>query len=121
MKLICFACCLVVLESATLLAQVPLINQPLVPVSARPGSKGFVLKVSGTGFSRQAVIEWNGSKRVTEFSSSSHLRTTISSSDVAKARTAWVRVVRPCSLWRGILSHPPPVVVLHLHAKAGLS
>ncbi len=93
MKLIGIACCLIILASATLLAQVPLVNQPLVPASAKPGSKGFALEVNGTGFSRRAVIEWNGSERVTEFISRSHLRTTISASDVAKAGTAWVRVV----------------------------
>jgi hypothetical protein len=95
MKLTGFARCLIVLASATLLAQVPLVNQPLVPASAKPGSKGFVLKVNGTGFSPRAVIEWNGSERVTEFISRSHLRTTINASDVAKAGTAWVRVVNP--------------------------
>ena len=106
MKLIWFACCLVVLESATLLAQVPLINQPLVPASAKPGSKGFVLEVNGTGFSRRAVIEWNGSERVTEFFSSSHLRTTIDASDVARPGTAWVRVVNPGGVASGVAFFP---------------
>jgi FG-GAP-like repeat/Abnormal spindle-like microcephaly-assoc'd, ASPM-SPD-2-Hydin len=90
-----FLACLMLCCSTTLLAQVPLVNQPLVPASAKPGSKGFVLKVNGTGFSPHAVIEWNGTQRVTEFFSSSHLRTTIRASDVAKAGTAWVRVVNP--------------------------
>ncbi len=89
------ACCLILLTSATLLAQVPFVNQPLVPASTKPGSKGFKLTVNGTGFSPQAVIEWNGSERVTEFISPSRLKTTISASDVAKGGTAWVRVVNP--------------------------
>jgi hypothetical protein len=95
MKLIRLTWCLMTFASATLVAQVPLVNQPLVPASAKPGSQGFVLEVNGTGFSRRAVIEWNESERATEFISRSRLRTTISALDVAKAGTAWVRVVNP--------------------------
>lgn len=95
MKLNCLAYCLIILAGANLLGQVPFLNQPLVPASVKPGSKGFVLEVNGTGFSPRAVIEWNGSQRVTEFISHSRLRTTINASDVAKAGTAWVRVVNP--------------------------
>jgi len=95
MKLIRLALCLVVLASATLLAQVPFVNQPLVPTSVKPGGNGFTLTVSGTGFSRRAVVEWNGSQRVTEFISRSRLRAIINAADVAKAGTESVRVVNP--------------------------
>jgi hypothetical protein len=87
-----------VLASRMLLAQsnpVPLINQPLVPASAKPGSKGFTLTLNGTGFANGAVVEWNGSERITEFFSGSQLKATIKDSDLVKAGTAWVKVVNP--------------------------
>jgi hypothetical protein len=95
MKLIRLIGCLMTLAGATLVAQVPLVNQPLVPASVKPGSQGFVLEVNGTGFSRRAVIEWNGSERATEFMSRSRLKAVINSTDVARAGTASVRVVNP--------------------------
>lgn len=94
MKLIWLAC-LVVLASANLLAQVPFVNQPLTPTTVRPGSNGFVLKVIGTGFAPQAVVEWNGSPRTTEFLSQGRLKAIVGAADVAKAGTASVRVVNP--------------------------
>src|SRR5579863_5091894 len=74
---------------------IPLINQPLVPESATPGSGGFTLIVNGTGFSSGAVVRWNGSPRTTEVISSSQLKATIGAADVAKAGTASVTVVNP--------------------------
>jgi hypothetical protein len=87
-----------VLASSMLLAQsnaVPWINQPLVPVSAKPGSKGFTLTLNGTGFAKGAVVQWNASERITEFISHGQLKATIKASDLAKAGTAWVKVVNP--------------------------
>jgi hypothetical protein len=74
---------------------VPLVNQPLVPESAKPGSAGFTLTVNGTGFSSGAVLNWNGTPRTTEIISSSQLKATIGAADVAKAGTALVTVVNP--------------------------
>jgi FG-GAP-like repeat/Abnormal spindle-like microcephaly-assoc'd, ASPM-SPD-2-Hydin len=74
---------------------VPLVNQPLVPESTKPGSHGFTLTVNGTGFSSGAVVNWNGTPRTTEVISSSQLNATISATDVAKAGTASVTVVNP--------------------------
>jgi hypothetical protein len=93
MKLIWLARCLVVLASVTLLAQT--VRQPLVPASAKPGSNGFTLTVNGTAFFSGAVVQWNGSPRLTERISSRQLKATIKASDVAKAGTAWVTVVNP--------------------------
>jgi hypothetical protein len=87
-----------ILVSTTLLAQsnpVPLVNQPLVPASAAPGSGGFLLTVSGTGFAPTAVLYWNGSERTTIINSSSSLQAIITSQDVARAGTASVTVVNP--------------------------
>jgi len=46
---------------------VPLINEPLVPDTVRPGSAGFTLTVNGTGFASGATVNWNGSARATTF------------------------------------------------------
>jgi FG-GAP-like repeat len=90
MKLIHLACCLLILAGVPLLAQN--VRQPLIPASAKPGSKGFTLTVNGTGFFSGAVVKWNGSPRLTERISGRQLKATIKASDVAKAGTAWVTV-----------------------------
>jgi hypothetical protein len=70
----------------------PLINQPLVPDSVKPGHKAFTLTVNGTGFTRGALVYWNGSSRVTQFVSSGRLKAIINAADVAKAGTASITV-----------------------------
>src|SRR5579863_4360940 len=92
MRRVCFACLCMFLISAIAFAR-PFVNQPLVPASVRPGSKGFTLTVNGTGFASTAVLNWNGSPRVTSVLSHSSLQATISAADVAKAGTTWVTVV----------------------------
>jgi hypothetical protein len=87
-----------ILASTTLLGQsnpVPLVNQPLVPASAAPGSGGFLLTVSGAGFAPDAILYWNGSARTTIINSGSSLQAIITSQDVAQAGTASVSVVNP--------------------------
>lgn len=74
---------------------VPQIAQPLVPGSARPGSRGFFLTVSGAGFVSHSAVRWNGKLRFTEFVSSTQLRAWIFKSDLAKATTASVTVTNP--------------------------
>ena len=74
---------------------VPLINQPLVPDATRPGGAGFSLTVNGTGFVSGSVVKWNGSARATTVVSGAQLKATIFSTDIAKAGTAWVKVVNP--------------------------
>jgi hypothetical protein len=83
---------LVITISATAIAQtaVPLVNQPLAPVSAAPGSGAFALTVNGTGFVSGAVVNWNGSARTTTFISSSSLQASITATDVANKGTATV-------------------------------
>jgi FG-GAP-like repeat/Abnormal spindle-like microcephaly-assoc'd, ASPM-SPD-2-Hydin len=98
MRSVYFACLFTALISTIGLAgsnAVPLLNQPLVPDSVRPGHKGFTLTVNGTGFASTAVLNWNGSPRATSVLSNSSLQATISSADVAKAGTASVTVVNP--------------------------
>src|SRR5215472_1459362 len=74
---------------------VPLINEPLVPDALKPGSTGFTLTVNGTGFVSRSVVMWNGSARTTTFVSSSRIKATILSSDVAKSGAASVTVSNP--------------------------
>src|SRR6266566_2284396 len=74
---------------------VPLISQPLLPDAIRPGAAGFTLTVNGTGFVSGSVVKWNGSNRATTFASSSRLKASILATDIAKAGTAWVKVVNP--------------------------
>ena len=98
MKRLHFACAFLILVSTMTLAKsnpVPLINQPLVPESAAPGSKKFTLTINGTGFASDAVVNWNGSPRVTSVLSSSTVQAIINAADVASAGTASVTVVNP--------------------------
>jgi hypothetical protein len=84
--------------AGSLLAQnnpAPLVNLPLVPEVAKPGSAGFTLTVNGTGFVAGAVVKWNGSPRATTVVSFSQVTATINAADVAKTGTAAVTVVNP--------------------------
>ncbi len=74
---------------------IPLVNQPLVPASRTLGGPGFALTVNGTGFVSGAVVNWNGSGRVTTFASNSQLTAAILSSDIAAAGTALITATNP--------------------------
>jgi hypothetical protein len=74
---------------------IPLVNQPLFPVSVAPGAGGFTLTVNGTGFVSGATVDWNGNARATTFISSTTLTGAILASDVASASTARITVVNP--------------------------
>lgn len=83
---------LVFLASPLLATTLPLVNQPLVPASVKPGSKAFTLTVNGTGFTPTSIVNWNGVPRPTSVISTSTLQTTIGAADVARAGTASVTV-----------------------------
>src|SRR5262249_50741859 len=74
---------------------VPFVNQPLIPDTIRPGGPGFKLTVTGTGFAPGAVVNWNGSPRVTTVVSSSKLVALINATDVPGFETAAVTVANP--------------------------
>ncbi|HKV78926.1 MAG TPA: VCBS repeat-containing protein [Candidatus Sulfotelmatobacter sp.] len=98
MKSVGLAGLLLCLVTSALLAQsqpLPMVYQPLIPTSVRPGHKTFILTVRGTNFVSGAVVHWNGSPRKTTFVSTSQVHATISAIDVAKAATANVTVVNP--------------------------
>jgi hypothetical protein len=74
---------------------VPLIYQPLIPMTVKPGNSQFTLTINGTGFASTAVVMWNGSTRITSFISSTQLQALINAADVANPGTALVNVVNP--------------------------
>jgi hypothetical protein len=91
-------CPLSILFATIALAQsnpVPFVNQPLIPMTVKPGGQGLMLTVNGTGFASTALVTWNGSTRVTSVISSTELQAQISAADVAKPGTASVTVVNP--------------------------
>jgi len=67
----------------------------LAPTSVVAGSAGFTLTVNGENFVPNAVVNWNGSPRATQFVSSVELRAQILPSDVAAQGTAVVTVTNP--------------------------
>jgi dienelactone hydrolase len=87
--------CLFTISVAQAQNPVPLINEPLVPDALKPGSTGFTLTVNGTGFVSRSVVMWNGNVRATTYVSSSCIKATILSSDVAKRGAASVTVSNP--------------------------
>jgi hypothetical protein len=74
---------------------VPLIYQPLIPMTVKPGSNQFTLTVNGTGLAPTAVVMWNGSTRITSFISQAQVQAQITAADVANAGTATVNVMNP--------------------------
>jgi VCBS repeat protein/putative Ig domain-containing protein len=73
----------------------PFLNQPLVPTAVSPGSNGFTLNVSGTGFVPGATIDFNSTPLTTTFVDTEHLSAVVAATDVAAAGTASVTVVNP--------------------------
>jgi FG-GAP-like repeat/HYDIN/CFA65/VesB-like, Ig-like domain/FG-GAP repeat len=74
---------------------VPLLDQPLVPTAAVPGSASFTLAVNGTGFVSGSVVMWNGSARTTTFVSRSQVKASILATDIATVGTAAVTISNP--------------------------
>jgi hypothetical protein len=85
------AAAFLLLTSLSALSQVPLV-QSISPVSAAPGSKSFTLTVYGAGFKSTAVVNWNGSPRLTEVLSASQIIATINAADVAVGTTGSITV-----------------------------
>lgn len=76
---------------------VPFLNQPLVPTAVSPGSAGFTLSVTGTGFVPGATINFNRTPLATTFVDNEHLTAAVPASSVANASTISVTVVNPAS------------------------
>ena len=75
---------------------VPFLTQPLVPSAMVPRRPAFVspLVVNGTGFVPGAIVNWNGTPRITAFVNRSQLRASILS-DPAVPTTGLITVVNP--------------------------
>lgn len=67
----------------------------LTPSSTIAGSATFTLVVGGENFVPNAVVNWNGSPRSTQFVSGLELRAQITAADVANQGTAAVTVTNP--------------------------
>ena len=96
---------------------VPLINQPLVPTVAVPGSGDFLLTLNGTGFASGAVVNWNGDALATTFVNASQLTATVPAWGIATATTGWITAVNPDSEGTSNLiflpvTHPTPTVFM---------
>ncbi len=80
------------LGASLALAQVPIVNNPLVPEQKAPGSATFTLTVNGEGFASNAVVKWNGTALTTTFVKSSKLTASVPAADLVTAGTATVTV-----------------------------
>lgn len=67
----------------------------LAPISVVAGSAGFTLTVNGENFVPNAVVNWNGNPRATQFVSSVELRAQILPSDIFTQGTAVVTATNP--------------------------
>jgi uncharacterized protein (TIGR03437 family) len=67
----------------------------LSPNSTTVGGPGFTLTVNGSGFINGSTVQWNGSARITTFSSATQLTAAIPASDIAATGTTSVTVINP--------------------------
>ena len=74
---------------------VPLLSQVSSPANPIVGGGGFSLSVLGGGFLPGAVVDWNGTPLVTQYSSNTELTATVPSADSATATTSRINVVNP--------------------------
>ncbi|WP_169747156.1 IPT/TIG domain-containing protein [Edaphobacter aggregans] len=77
----------------TINAAAPMLTS-LSPNTVVAGSAGFDLTVNGTGFTNSAAVTWNGTNRPTAFVSSTQLKATLSTADIATAGNATIDVVQ---------------------------
>ena len=78
--------------------QTPYPAPALSAVSPSPilaGDPGVTLVATGSGFTAESVVRWNGSTRPTVFVSTSELHAAISAADIASIGTAGVSVFTP--------------------------
>jgi hypothetical protein len=79
------------------------------PSTSVAGGAGFTLTVTGTNYTQDTVVEWNGGPRVTKFGSTTSLTAQILAADIATAGTDSIVVVNPQGA--GGASAPFPYVV----------
>jgi len=74
---------------------VPLIDQPISPASARPGTHGLTLTIKGIGFVSGSVAQWNGQNLATTFVSGGVLSAIVPASSLLHTGAAVVTVANP--------------------------
>lgn len=79
------------------------------PSNTAAGGPTFTLTVTGTNYTNDTAVEWNGSPRTTKFSSTTSLSAQILATDIATAGTDSIVVVNPQGV--GGASDPFPYVV----------
>ncbi len=72
----------------------PILTQ-VSPGARPPGSAGFTLTVTGSQFTNQSAVYWDGAPRTTTFISSTELRAQITSADQSATGIPTVTVVTP--------------------------
>jgi len=65
------------------------------PATAVAGGPGFALTVTGTNYTQDTVVEWDGSPRSTKFGNTTTLTAQILATDIANAGTNSIVVVNP--------------------------
>ncbi|HKF97434.1 MAG TPA: PQQ-binding-like beta-propeller repeat protein [Steroidobacteraceae bacterium] len=70
----------------------------LSPASAIASGPAFTLSVTGSGFSAQSLVQWNGSARNTSYVSSTELTAQITAADIATAGNVPVTVNDPAGV-----------------------
>ena len=81
----------------------------LSPSTSVAGGAGFALTVTGTNFTQDTVVEWDGSPRATKFTNLTTLTAQILAADIANAGTNSVVAVNPQGV--GAASAPFPYIV----------
>ncbi len=79
-------CCIV----AAAQAQVPFINQPIMPSVATPGSPAVSITITGAGFAPGVKASWNGQVLATQFATKEQIAATIPASDLLASGSARV-------------------------------
>lgn len=64
----------------------------ITPNQAQAGGAAFTITVTGTGFTSESVVRWNGEARTTTFVSATQLTAQITAADIANAGSASVTV-----------------------------
>ncbi len=88
----------------------------LFPSSARAGSPAFTLTVLGSGFAPGAIVQWDGSSRITAFVNNGDLEASITASDLVNPGTVSITVINPGSpasnalTFTIITTHPNPII-----------
>lgn len=74
----------------------------LSPGSATAGGPAFTLRVNGSNFAANAVVNWNGVGRATTYVSASQLRAAIPASMIMTSGSVQITVTNPATAGNGM-------------------